>query len=248
LREIGEFYGAYGMYHQSASNVPAVLDPVSSWPSGRCEVLVRHLLEFGVFPGSGTLHDIGAGSDAMLRAFSATCSDSKLFGLTLDDRTPFALVSVSHTAARAGKTVEAARVDGIHKEISLLAGVYPQPSKSDHDDPRRTIDKIEGNVSWLNSMFDHTRETAGSGEFGIFGTSVAARWLASGLGDAVKSFVDEDPARKARLHLGRPILRPEQVPPRAVMYLALVREVSAAFSRRVADLPVSFTALPVQAA
>ena len=64
----------------------------------------------------------------------------------------------------------------------------------------------------------YAREAAGKGEFGIFGTSVAATWLASGLGDAVKFLVDEDPVRDGRLHLGRPIPRPEQVPPTAVMY------------------------------
>lgn len=325
LREIGEIYGDYEMYHQSASNDQAVFDPVSGRPSGRCEVLARRLLETGVLPRSGTLLDVGAGSGAMLGAFSASCSDWKLFGLDLDDRkeqalraiprferlftvppeqlsqqfdlvtlihslehfthplsmlgtlkgriapggrlfvqvnnvgkTPFDLVvadhlchftplSVSQMAARAGYKVEAARVDWIHKEISLLAGVDMPPSTSDHDDPRQTIVKIEGNVAWLNSMLDHAREAAGKGEFGIFGTSVAATWLASGLGDAVKFFVDEDPAREGRLHLGRPILRPDQIPPGAVVYLAFVREVSAAISRRLAELPVTFAALPARA-
>ena len=51
-----------------------------------------------------------------------------------------------------------------------------------------------------------------------------------------------------RLHLSRPILRPQQVPAGAVVYLAFVREVSAAISRRLTDLPVSFAALPAPAA
>jgi 2-polyprenyl-3-methyl-5-hydroxy-6-metoxy-1,4-benzoquinol methylase len=325
LREIGEIYGAYEMYHQSASNDQAVFDPVSGKASGRCEVLARRLLESGVLPQSGTLLDVGAGSGAMLGAFSLVCREWKLFGLDLDDRkeqalkaipqferlftvppeqlaqqfdlltlihslehftqplsmlrtlrdriapggrlfvevnnvdkTPFDLVvadhlchfaprSLSHMAARAGYKIEAARVDWVYKEISLLARVDGQSSKADHDDPRQMIDKIESNVAWLNSMLDHAREAAGKGEFGIFGTSVAATWLASGLGDAVQFFVDEDPARESRLHLGRPILRPEQVPPGAVVYLAFVREVSAAISGRLADLPVIFAALPAQA-
>lgn len=36
----------------------------------RCEVLARRLLESGVLPRSGTLLDVGAGSGAMLGAFS----------------------------------------------------------------------------------------------------------------------------------------------------------------------------------
>jgi hypothetical protein len=73
-------------------------------------------------------------------------------------------------------------------------------------------------------------------------------WLASGLGDAVEFFVDEDPAREGRSHLDRPILRPEQVPLGAVVYLAFVREVSSAISRRLADLPVTFAVPPARAA
>lgn len=102
--------------------------------------------------------------------------------------------------------------------------------------------KVEIDVAWLNGMLVHARASAGGTPFGIFGTSVAATWLAGGLGDAVKFFVDEDPGREGRSHLGRPILKPAEIPPGAVVYLAFVREVADEVRRRLADLAVMFAA------
>jgi 2-polyprenyl-3-methyl-5-hydroxy-6-metoxy-1,4-benzoquinol methylase len=326
LREIGEIYRDYEMYHQSAANDQAVFDPVSGRPRGRCEVLARHLLDSGTLPRSGALLDVGAGSGAMLAAFSAASNDWKLFGLDLDDRkeralraiprferlftvppeqlsqafdlvtlvhslehftdplsmlrrlrkrispggrlfiqvnnvdrTPFDLVvadhlchftprSLAYLVARAGLSVETVRTDWVYKEIALLAvpdTSLPEPA---HDDPREAVHRIERDVAWLRSMLGHASESAGGSRFGIFGTSVAATWLASGLGDAVEFFVDEDPARDGRTHLGLPILRPAKIPPGAVVYLAFVREVSRAIGERLADLPVRFAMPPERAA
>jgi SAM-dependent methyltransferase len=322
LREIGEIYRDYEMYHQSAGNDQAIFDPASGRPSGRCEVLVRRLLESGALPRSGTLLDVGAGSGAMLAAFSAASDDWTLYGLDLDnrkeralkaiprfeqlftlppeqlsrrfdlitlihslehftnplsmlrklqeriapggrlfiqvnnvDRTPFDLVvadhlchftagSLAYLIARAGLSVGEVHADWVNKEISLLAAADSQPPEPVHDNPRQVIHRIEGDITWLRNMLGHARESADGGRFGIFGTSVAATWLASGLGDAVEFFVDEDPARDGRSHLGRPILRPAQVPQGAVVYLAFVREVSNAISRRLANLPIKFSVPP----
>ena len=326
LAEIGEIYRDYEMYHQSAANDQAVFDPVSGRPRGRCEVLARHLLDSGALPRSGALLDVGAGSGAMLAAFSAASNDWKLFGLDLDDRkeralraiprfeklftvppeqlsrpfelvtlihslehftdplsmlrrlrkrispggrlfiqvnnvdrTPFDLVvadhlchfsprSLAYLVARADLGVETVRTDWINKEISLLAVPDPKLPEPVHDDPGEAISRIESDVAWLRSMLEHARESAGSGRFGIFGTSVAATWLASGLGDAVEFFVDEDPGRDGRLHLGLPILRPEQIPPGAVVYLAFVPEVSGLIRRRLVGFDVRFALPPARAA
>jgi SAM-dependent methyltransferase len=323
MREIGEIYRDYEMYHQSASNDQAIFDPVSGRPSGRCEVLARRLLESGVLPGSGTLLDVGAGSGAMLAAFSAACDDWALFGLDLDDRkeqalraiprfqqlftarpeelvrqfdlltlihslehftdplamlrvlrsriiaggrlfvqvnnvdrTPFDLVVADHLchftprslarmAVGAGYRIESLKTDWVNKEISLLASTDSHSAEPAADDPQEEITKIAGNVAWLSGMLQHARESARTAEFGIFGTSVAATWLASGLGEAVKFFVDEDPAREGRTHLGRPIFKPAQIPPRSVVYLAFAPEVSNAISRRLVGLPVQFAMPPV---
>jgi hypothetical protein len=109
-------------------------------------------------------------------------------------------------------------------------------------DPRATIAKIEREVAWLARMLSEAREAAHASSFGIFGTSVAATWLAADLENKVAFFVDEDPARQGRLHLGRPILAPAQVPPGSTVYLAFVPAISDAISRRLASLPMRFAA------
>jgi SAM-dependent methyltransferase len=326
LAEIGEIYRDYEMYHQSAANDQAVFDPVSGRPSGRCEVLARRLLESGVLPRSGTLLDVGAGSGAMLAAFSAAAHDWKLYGLDLDDRKeralrmiprfeqlftvspdqvsrqfdlvtlihslehfpdplsilralrgrispggwlfvqvnnvdrmPFDLVVADHLchftpgslaflAARAGFGVEPARTDWVIKEISLLAAAETGRMAPDPEDSRAAIRKAESEVAWLSGMLAHARASAGGERFGIFGTSIAATWLATGLGDVIEFFVDEDPAREGRMHLGRPILKPADVAPGAVVYLAFAHDVSSVISRRLSSLPVRFASLPATAA
>jgi hypothetical protein len=58
-------------------HLPRVTSDSKPYPQGgrlfvceRCEVPARRLLECGVLPRSGTLLDVGAGSGAMLGAFS----------------------------------------------------------------------------------------------------------------------------------------------------------------------------------
>jgi 2-polyprenyl-3-methyl-5-hydroxy-6-metoxy-1,4-benzoquinol methylase len=318
LAEIDEIYRNYEMYHQSASNDQAVFDSVSGRPSGRCEVLVRRLLESGAIPRSGALLDVGAGSGAMLAAFSGASDEWKLYGLDLDarkeqalkaiprfeqlytvppeqlsrqfdlvtlihslehfadpvsmlrklrgkvatggrlfvevvnvDKTPFDLVVADHLChftprslafqvERAGLGVEVVKTDWINKEVSLLAVASPATSIAARNDPLQAIGRIEGDIAWLHNMLEHARASARGGQFGIFGTSVAATWLAAGLGDAVQFFVDEDPAREGCTHLSRHILKPDQLPRGATVYLAFAREASDAISRRLSHLPVTF--------
>jgi 2-polyprenyl-3-methyl-5-hydroxy-6-metoxy-1,4-benzoquinol methylase len=321
-REAAEIYADYEMYHQSASNDQAVFDPVSGKPSGRCQLLAQRLLDSGLLAAHGTLLDVGAGSGAMLAAFSNACKEWRLYGLDLDNRkekalqtipqfeclftvplqqltrqfdlltlihslehfaeplamlrtarakiaaqgslfvqvnnvaqTPFDLVVADHLChftprslavllARADFAIRTLRTDWVNKEISVLAGA--QAAKDDepaHDDPVAMIEQIQGHVRWLKRMLEHAARAAADGPFGVFGTSVAATWLTSGLGDAVKFFVDEDPGREGRTHLNRPILKPAQVPAGAIVYLAFVPQVSAAIAQRLAGLPIRFAQL-----
>jgi SAM-dependent methyltransferase len=326
LAEIGEIYRDYEIYHQSAANDQAVFDPVSGRPRGRCEVLAQRLLESGALPLSGALLDVGAGSGAMLAAFSSATTDWKLYGLDLDarkenslraiprferlftvptekvsrqfdlitlvhslehfpdplsmlralrgriasggklfvqvnniDKAPFDLVVADHLChfsprslgglvALAGLAIESSRVDWIYKEISLVASAHARSPAAAREDPEQVIPRIQGEIAWLESMLEHARRLANGGGIGIFGTSVAATWLAAGLGSAVEFFVDEDPAREGRMHLGRPILKPADVAPGAVVYLAFVSEVASAIQRRLSALPVRFESLSATSA
>jgi 2-polyprenyl-3-methyl-5-hydroxy-6-metoxy-1,4-benzoquinol methylase len=328
LAEIGEIYRDYEMYHQSAANDQAVFDPVSGRPAGRCEVLAQRLLESGLLPAAGSLLDVGAGSGAMLAAFSAASRDWRLFGLDLDnrkepslkdiprfehlftvppeqvtqqfdlltlihslehfpdpvamlctlrgliapggrlfvqvnnvERTPFDLVVADHLShfspctlaylvARAGLAVDSVRTDWVNKELSLLSAGESSPLALESDDVPAALARVRRDVAWLGGMIEHARTTAaqaGKGRFGVFGTSVAATWLASGLGEAIDFYVDEDPARLDREHLGRPIVTPGKVPAGATVYLAFIGDVAAQIARRLGHLPLNFAAPPALA-
>jgi SAM-dependent methyltransferase len=174
------------------------------------------------------------------------------------ERTPFDLVVADHLChfssaslcgmvSRAGMGIEAIKDDWIAKELSLLA------SRDSADATRlekaaEALARTEAEAAWLARLFADARDAARGGHFGIFGTSIAATWLASGLGDAVEFFVDEDTARQGRTHLSRPVLAPAQVPSGSVVYLAFVREVAAAIRQRLAALPVKFAAPSMQPA
>jgi 2-polyprenyl-3-methyl-5-hydroxy-6-metoxy-1,4-benzoquinol methylase len=175
------------------------------------------------------------------------------------ERQPFDLVVADHLchfnpstlagmAAHAELLAQLLMDDWINKEISLLAAASPQPPEPVVGDAGLVIAKVERDVRWLADMLEHARSAARSGgRFGIFGTSVAATWLAGELGDAVQFFVDEDPARQGRSHLGRPICTPARAPAEATVYLAFATPVAAAIAQRLASLPLHFASLPEHA-
>ena len=325
LAEIGEIYRDYEMYHQSTANDQAVFDPVSGRPKGRCEVLAQRLLESGQLPATGSLLDVGAGSGAMLAAFSAASPYWRLFGLDLDtrkeealkaiprferlfimapeqvaqqfdlltlihslehfpdpvvmlrtlrnliapggrlfiqvnnvERTPFDLVvadhlshfspdSLTYLVAQAGFVVDSVRTDWVNKELSLLTAAQGSAKVSVAEGASLALASTQNDVAWLSGMLEHARTTAaqaGKTRFGVFGTSVAATWLASGLGEAIDFYVDEDPARLGRMHLDRPILTPGKVQAGATVYLAFIPDVAAQIARRLGALPLVFAAPP----
>jgi 2-polyprenyl-3-methyl-5-hydroxy-6-metoxy-1,4-benzoquinol methylase len=325
LSEIGEIYRDYEMYHQSTANDQAVFDPITGRPVGRCEVLAKRLLESGLIPEAGTLLDVGAGSGAMLAAFSSASSKWRLFGLDLDsrkeqalktiprfeqlftvppgevprqfdlltlihslehfpapsemlrtlrgliapggrlfiqvnnvERTPFDLVvadhlshfsakSLANLAARSGFAAETLRTDWINKELSLVAAPQELLRQAVADDATAELEAVRRDVGWLVSLLASARGTAaraGKGNFGVFGTSVAATWLASGLGDAIDFFVDEDPARLGRTHLGRPILTPDHIKPGSTVYLAFIPDIALQIETRLSKLSLTFAAPP----
>jgi SAM-dependent methyltransferase len=193
---------------------------------------------------------------AMLRKLAARLAERGHLFVQVNnvDRVPFDLVVADHLchfnpaslaamAAHAGLAAEVLMDDWVNKEISLLVAAAPHPPEPAPGDPAQAIAHAERDVGWLSRMLEHARATARAGNFGIFGTSVAATWLAGDLGQAVEFFVDEDPARQGRRHLGRPILAPGQVPAGASVYLAFVAQVASAIAQRLRALPIRFASV-----
>jgi SAM-dependent methyltransferase len=193
---------------------------------------------------------------SMLRSLRANLAENgRLFvEVPNAEESPFDLVvadhlchftadSLSRLVSHCGFGIDSVATDWVKKEISLIAasktGTHAGP-----DRPLHAITGAEKTVAWLTLFLEHARHIAAKGRFGIFGTSISATWLASGLGEAVEFFVDEDAARAGGTHLGRVILRPEDVPAGSTVYLAFAPETSKAIGQRVSGHPATFIMPP----
>ena len=131
--------------------------------------------------------------------------------------------------------------DWVPKEISLLAKVgqageepcdLARMAKSSAGDV--VMNRLTGYVDWLRSTVECVgRWAQEKGSFGIFGTSIAGTWLAGAMEDAIDFFVDEDPSRVGKDHMGKPILHPSQVPAGAKVYFALAPSIAGKVAARV---------------
>jgi SAM-dependent methyltransferase len=156
--------------------------------------------------------------------------------LIADHMMHFTPLSLGSLVAAAGYQVDCLSI-WVPKELSLVAqAALHAPTAPAPAPAAAIIDAVEAQISWLRRFMDaasevSTEDRAGR-EFGLFGTSIAGTWLAGVLGDRVTFFVDEDPHRVGRTHMGRPILSPSQVPPRSVVFIALTPAVAAPIAER----------------
>lgn len=142
--------------------------------------------------------------------------------------------------------------DWVPKEISALAEKQsssapprPQSRETDSTAGEKIHRRIETYVDWLNMMVNTVMECSrGDRPFGIFGTSIAATWIAAQLGSRVKFFVDEDESRVGKQHMQCPILHPNDVPPDSTVYLALAPGIAEVIKRRLAHVSCALVSPP----
>lgn len=149
----------------------------------------------------------------------------------------FAPHTLSALARRAGFAVDCLASTWVTKELSLTA--QPGPLEAGEYRPggaSSAVDQVRAQVDWLRRLAAAAREVSATpGSFGLFGTSIAATWLSSVLGDVVSFFVEEDPNRVGRTYLGRPVVSPGAVKPGSVVYLALIPQIAAQVSGRLGE-------------
>ena len=91
-------------------------------------------------------------------------------------------------------------------------------------------------VTWLGHLAGNAIKVSQRGRpFGLFGTSIAATWLATQMGDRIDFFVEEDESRVGKQHLGRPIVRPDDAPASSTVFLALAPRTASMIAGRLAD-------------
>jgi 2-polyprenyl-3-methyl-5-hydroxy-6-metoxy-1,4-benzoquinol methylase len=142
---------------------------------------------------------------------------------------PFDIVIADHVShftpatltallGRTGYHVLSVETDWIGKEISVVARVADEAPVL----PPTDVFDIDASIAWLRNIQEEALALSNSHPIGLFGTSIAATWLAGSIGtQRIAFFVDEDPARQGRTHFGKPILTPTDVPMQSVVYFCL---------------------------
>jgi SAM-dependent methyltransferase len=221
---------------------------------GQCFDLVTliHALEHFPEPVAALSQLRGLVGDGQLFIEVCNIDENPFDILVADHLMHFSPHALELLLERAGFGTVAVATDWVPKEISLLA-------RAGRIDPRSAVPGAAGKaapgepalarmasyVAWLRAMVARAGQLEREdGPLGIFGTSIAATWLGSQLGERVSFFVDEDESRVGKKHLGRPIVRPQEVPAGANVYVALSPAIAGMIAARHAGLPCRLVAPP----
>jgi SAM-dependent methyltransferase len=153
--------------------------------------------------------------------------------LIADHATHYTPQTLSKILLRAGYSMRALHTDWILKEISSVAIVSPDSPPTSAVDPREELAFAVKAVDFLGAVKNEAKEIrTRSKSFGVFGTSIGGTWLWSELEGKLDFYVDEDPSRIGKKHLGVEILSPSQVPAGSSIFMPLAERVARAVIKK----------------
>ena len=151
-----------------------------------------------------------------------------------DHRTHFTTESLKMLAERAGLQTEELSNSVISKEITFIARKSRKANKKIV--PRETsaaMSHINSKLIWLDYQANAIKSFISQSNIcGIFGTSISATWLYSSAPNRVSFFVDEDPTRIGREHMGLRIFSPAQIPRTTDLFIPLIPKQAASVASR----------------
>ncbi len=161
--------------------------------------------------------------------------------LIVDHCSHFAPRNVVSIAKDAGFSACRIVGDVAGKEMSIVASRAPDDGPPAGDLPILGIEAARRGLDRLAAIQEEARHLSEvSRPFGLFGTSLFGTWLGESLVGKVDFFVDEDPSRAGRMHLGLPVLAPEAAPPEATVYVSLAGDLPSTIASRLAHLPINW--------
>jgi SAM-dependent methyltransferase len=229
-------------YKQVVEGIPGVerlhTGTIDELPDSFDLISLVHVIEHIPSPGS------------FLRALAAKLKPGGLLLLEVPDCqvNPFILMVADHcshfsvgTLARiasdAGFTVLEATNQWVPKEVSLVARWTPVEAAT--PTAAESLGREQGEVfeGWntLKRVAEQARRFSEQSDFGLFGTSIAATWLDAQLGGKARYFVDEDPSRVGRQHLGRGILAARDIPTGGHVFVPLPAAQADGVARRIRE-------------
>ena len=170
------------------------------------------------------------------------------FDLAVADHcTHFALDTLVAVFETAGLQIVAAAEDIIPKELTVVGrpgGCAKPLSTRAGTELTATANR---QIAWLAELASRGRELARTNGVGVFGTSLGGAWLLGELGEAVRFFVDEDPAKVGKTWAGRPILKPADAPHGSHVLIGLPDAIAATVKVRLEQQAGAHFTLPVAA-
>jgi hypothetical protein len=94
---------------------------------------------------------------------------------------------------------------------------------------------ITRQMQWLAAQAANIRQLQARPSVGVFGTTYAATWVYAELAGKAAFFVDEDPYKVGRKHLGKPVIAPREVPPGSDVFMPFPRRLAEAIVSRIAN-------------
>jgi len=153
--------------------------------------------------------------------------------MTADHASHFDADSITTLLARAGFHPTIISTDWVGKELTVLATVDRNPVPRSDSRLPTSGSQLQESLDWLTRHLEKASAIQmASKAFGLFGSSIAATWVAVNLSRPPEFFVDEDPARAGRTHLCCPILLSDEVQAGSDIFVALQPVPAASVMRR----------------
>jgi 2-polyprenyl-3-methyl-5-hydroxy-6-metoxy-1,4-benzoquinol methylase len=214
-------------YQKAVESIPGVealyIGPITAVPGQFQVITLIHSLEHIAEPTTflaGLCCKLVDGGILVVQV--PDCWQNPFMFLVADHATHFFASTLHDVVVAGGYDVVVTADDWIAKELTLIA------RKPTHELPRRSkanavdnVAAVRNRVDWVVMLGRQTRALAAKNALGLFGTSIAATWLQEELHGEAAFFVDEDPSRFGQVFMGRPILRPSEVPPGGQVMIAL---------------------------
>ena len=211
LREIPNFRNFHGV-------------DVSKLPCGYDAISMVHVLEHIENPAELLRNLLQHAAPEALLLVEVPSWKANPFALMISDHAShFTVESLQMVVNASGWQTKMVSADWVPKEVSLVGhNSRSAVVASSKLDASRESEALQEAVRWLSEvMADARRIAETSADFGLFGSAIAATWLYQGMSDKVRFFVDEDPQKIGRTHLGLPILAPADVPPDSDVFVGI---------------------------
>ena len=226
-------------YRDAVESIPGVealvTGALSSVPGTYDVISLVHVLEHIPAPAAflKSLSD-RLNPDGRILIEVPDCRQNPFMLMVADHCSHFSRTMLANVVATAGYSVLHAVDNWVPKELSAIATRATESAGL--NDVMRESEEVWLGWTFLERVAAEARQSSNASHFGIFGTSIAATWLDAEIDHQTRFFVDEDPNRVGRTHLGKPILAPKQIPDGACVYIPLPKLLVEGVRRRVAAI------------